>query len=218
VDVEQLVSLEPDLVIAGGNFFTPAEAIERLRSVGIPVLVVYAPTVAAVSSDIELLGAATGRAPEAAAMTERIEAEFAAVAEAVAGLDPPRVFYELDATGAIYGPADRSFLAEMIELAGGDPITTGSPDRYDISIERLIDADPEVILLADAPFGVTPEAVKARAGWSVMTAVETDQVRPIDDTMITRPGPRIFLGLQQLAAAIHPGAPVPSSSPIPAEP
>ena len=37
-------ALEADLVIAGGNFFNPPDAIAKLREVGVPVLVVYAPT------------------------------------------------------------------------------------------------------------------------------------------------------------------------------
>ena len=164
VDIEKIVSLEPDLVIAGGNFFTPAEAIEQLRSLDVPVVVVYAPSVETALDDIELIGQTVGRSDEAVAITDRIRTEFEAVEAAVAGEPRPRVFYELDATGAFYGPADESFLAEMIELAGAEPITTGSPDKYDIAVERLIEADPELILLADAPFGVTPEQVAARPG------------------------------------------------------
>jgi iron complex transport system substrate-binding protein len=151
-------------------------------------------------------------------MAQRMRDEFAAVAKAVADQPRPRVFYEIDATGAYYGPADRSFLAEMISLAGGEPITTGSPDKYDIAAERLISADPEVILLADAAYGVTSEAVAQRPGWSTLTAVRNGDIRPIEDTMITRPGPRLVQGLQLLASAIHPNAPVPSTSPIPPVP
>jgi iron complex transport system substrate-binding protein len=157
VDIEQVVALEPDVVFAGGNFFTPPEAIERMRELGLTVIVLYAPTVEAVFEDIELIGQASGRSAEADAIVERIRSEFDAVETAVAGLPRPRLFYELDATGAIYGPADDSFLAEMITLAGAEPITTGSPEKFDISIERLIEQDPEIILLADAPFGVTVE-------------------------------------------------------------
>lgn len=215
VDIEKVVALEPDLVFAGGNFFTPPEAIERMRELGFPVVVLYAATVDAVFEDIELIGQASGRSAEATEIVERMRAEFDAVAAAVAGLPRPRLFYELDATGAIYGPADDSFLAEMIELAGGDPITTGSPDKFDISVERLIEQDPELILLADAPFGVTAEQVAARPGWSEMTAVEEGQIRPIDDQTVTRPGPRLFLGLQLLASTIHPDAAIPSAAPIP---
>jgi iron complex transport system substrate-binding protein len=106
----------------------------------------------------------------------------------------------------------------MISLAGGDPITTGSPDKYDIPAERLLTADPQVILLGDAAYGVKPEDVAKRPGWSTMTAVKDGAIRPIDDTTITRPGPRLFSGLELLAAAIHPDLTIPSASPIPPVP
>ena len=218
VDIEKIVALAPDVVFAGGNYFTPPDSIAKLRSLGLTVVVLYAPSVAAVYKDIDLIGQASGRTVQATAMVDRIRSEFDNVKSAVAGLPTPRVFYELDATGAIYGPADKSFLAEMIELAGGIPITTGSPDKYDISVERLIEQDPQVILMADAPFGVTAEQVAARPGWKVMTAVKEDQIRPIDDQTVTRPGPRLFLGLALLARTIHPDAQIPSAQPIPAVP
>jgi iron complex transport system substrate-binding protein len=151
-------------------------------------------------------------------MVQRMRDEFAAVAKAVAAQPKPRVYYELDATGAYYGPADKSFLAEMITLAGGEPVTTGSADKYAIPAERLIAANPEVILLADAAYGVKPADVAKRPGFATMTAVKDGAIRPIDDTMITRPGPRLFLGLQLLASTIHPEVTIPVPSPIPPVP
>jgi len=218
VDIEQIVAAKADLVIAGGNYGTPPDAVQQLRGLGIPVLVVYAPDVETVFTDIELIGRAIGTPGAAAAIVERMRAEFAAVAAAVAGAPRPRVFYEIDATGAFYGPADQSFLAEMISLAGAEPVTTGSPDKYDIPAERLLEADPEVILLGDAAYGVTAADVAARPGWDTMTAVKTGAIRPIEDTMITRPGPRLFLGLQLLASTIHPDLTIPSTAPIPPVP
>lgn len=214
VDIEKIVALSPDVVFAGGNSFTDPEAITRLRSLGVPVVVLYAPTIDAVYKDIELTGQAAGRSEQAAAMVERMRAGFDGVKAAVAGLPAPRVFYELDATGAIYGPADNSFLAQMIEWAGAIPVTTGSTEKFDIPVERLIQEDPEVILLADAPYGVTAEQVAARPGWKVMTAVKRDAIRPIDDQTVSRPGPRLFLGLELLARTIHPDAAIPSAEPI----
>ena len=218
VDIEKIVAAKADLVIAGGNYGTPPDAVTKLRDLGIPVVVVYAPTVDGVFTDIELLGKAVGKTDEATAISDRMRSEFAAVAAAVAGRPKPRVYYEIDATGAFYGPADKSFLAEMISMAGGDPVTTGSPDKYDIPAERLLQQDPEVILLADAAYGVTPEDVAKRPGWSTMTAVRNNGIRPIDDTMITRPGPRLFQGLQLLASTIHPEVVINDSSPIPPVP
>ena len=203
VDVEQIVAKGTELVIAGGNDFNPDEAIAQLRGLDIPVLVVYAPDVRTMFTDIELIGRAVGRADEARTLADTLRDGFDKVAAATAGRERPRVFYEIDATGAIYGPADMTFLAEMIELAGAEPITTGSATKFEIPLERLIKADPEIILLADAQFGVTAEQVGARPGWSVMTAVKQRDIRPIDDTVTTRPGPRILDGLRTLTAAIQ---------------
>ena len=61
VDVEKIVSLEPDLVIAGGNSFNPPDKIAQLRQLGVPVIVLYAPDIDTVFSDIELTGAAVGQ-------------------------------------------------------------------------------------------------------------------------------------------------------------
>lgn len=214
VDVEQVVNLDPDLVVAGGLGFTPADAITQLRSLDIPVLVTYAPSVEGVYEDIELLGAATGTSETAMAITASMRAEIDAISGAVAAAGtPPRVFYEIgydDTTGAIYAPADDSFVAGMVTLAGGETITTGDPNTYEIALEKLIGRDPEVIVLGVNPFyEPTPAAVAARPGWNVMTAVKNDDVRTVRDIEITRPGPRLALGLRNLAGAIRPDVTLP---------
>lgn len=214
VDVEKIVGLETDLVIAGGNFFNDPAAIAQLRELGVPVLVTYAPDIATVLHDIELVGQAVGLADEARDLTAAMQADFDQVAAATADLPRPRVFYELDATTDIYTAADDSFIAEMIELAGGEPITTGSTTDFAISIEQLVAADPEVIVLGDAVYGVTAEAVAARPGWDVMTAVKDGQIRGVNDLVVTRPGPRLVEGLRELALAIHPEAAIPSPAPV----
>jgi iron complex transport system substrate-binding protein len=209
VDVEQIVGLHADLVLAGGNGYTPPDGIARLRSLGIPVLVIYAPSVDRVVADVELVGRAAGRATDAAALATSMHQDLDALSAAVRNLPKPRVFYEIDATKEIYGPADNSFLAGMIVLAGGDPITSGDPLQFQIPLERLIAADPTVIVLGDAAFGTTPATVTQRPGWSVMTAVRTDAIRVVDDKLITRPGPRLAAGLRSLILAIHPEAHLP---------
>jgi iron complex transport system substrate-binding protein len=211
VDVEKIVGLRADLVIAGGNTFTPPEAIQQLRSLNVPTVVVYAPSVAKVFDDVVLTGRAVGREAAARDLAASMRAQFDQIGAATRDAPKPRTWYEIDATGAFYGPADNSFLAEMIRLAGGDPITTGSPDKFDIPAERLIKADPEVILLGDAAYGVTSAQVAARPGWKTMTAVKKHAIRPIDDIVVTRPGPRIVDGLRALVTALHPEITVPAA-------
>jgi len=217
VDVEQVVSLEPDLVLAGGLGFTSADAITQLRGLDVPVIVLYAGSVDAVYEDIELIGSATGTSEAAATLTADMRTEIEAISSAVSGAaTKPRVLYEVgydDTTGAIYAPADASFVAEMVTLAGADTITTGDPNTYEISLETLISKDPEVIVLGTNPFyAPKPDAVAARPGWDAMTAVKKGDVRPVRDIEITRPGPRLPLGLRNLAAAIWPDATLPAAS------
>jgi iron complex transport system substrate-binding protein len=205
VDVEKIVSLQADLVLAAGDGFTSPDAITRLRSLGIPVLVVYAADVPGVLADIELIGTAIGERPAALDLTAAMRARIDQIATAAARTGgKPRTFYELDATNGIFGPADASFPVGVISLAGGDPITTGSTTVFQISLERLVAADPEVILLGDAVYGVTPEIVTARPGWGGMTAVRMKAIYPVDDIVVTRPGPRLADGILAVARAIHP--------------
>ena len=205
VIMEQVVALEPDLILAAGNFFTPPDDIARMRELGFPVVVVYAPDVPAVMADIELIGNAIGAPDEAAAITTQMNADFDAIAEAIATTEgTPRTFYEIGAEPEIYAPAPESFLADMVVLAGGEPITTGDVAAWSIPLEELLVADPEVIVLGDANYGVCPDAVAARPGWDGMTAVVEGAVHAVDDVPVTRPGPRLAQGLASLARAIHP--------------
>ena len=209
VDVEQVVAAEPDLVLAAGNGITPVAVLEQLDDLGLTVLVLYPQTLDEIYADIELVGEVLDEAAAAAAQVATMQEEIADVTDAIAeGADStPRVFYEVSVfEGQIYTAGEDSFLASMIELAGGDPIT-GDSLTTSIGQEDLVAADPEVILLGDAAYdpSVTPQAVAARPGWGEMSAVVNARVQPMpDDLVITRPGPRIAQGVLALARAFHP--------------
>jgi iron complex transport system substrate-binding protein len=213
---EVLVGLEPDLVIAGGNNFTAAADVSRMRELGMPVLVLYAPTFDGVIADIELVGRAIGAEDQASALVQDMRLREEEVTAAVAGLVRPRVFYEIGDQPELYGPAPDSFVADMVNLAGGEPITTSDPAVFAMPLERLVALDPEVIVLGDAQYGVCPAAVAARPGWDTLAAVEAGAIRPVYDTIVTRPGPRLAEGLAALALAIHPDADVepPADMPV----
>jgi iron complex transport system substrate-binding protein len=205
VTMEQVVDLQPDLVLAAGNFFTPPDDVARMRELGFPVVVVYAADVPAVLADIELVGSAIGAAPEAAALTAEMSGQLDEVAAAAAAAGgTPRTFYQIGSEPEIYAPAPGSFVADMVALAGGEPITTRDPAVFSIPLEELVVADPEVIVVGDANYGVCPADVAARPGWDGMTAVVNGDIRPVDDVPVTRPGPRLAQGLASLARAIHP--------------
>lgn len=209
VDREAVVELDPDLVLAAGNELTSSADIEALAELGYPVLVLYPASLEEVYADIALIGQAIGVDAAAAELEAGMRARVAAVGERVAGLAAPRTFYEVGVfEGSVYTAGSDSFLAALIELAGGEPIT-GDPVTTSIQLEDLVAADPELILLGDAAYdpSITAASVAERPGWSGMTAVADGAVLPMpEDLLITRPGPRIVDGLEALARAIHPEA------------
>ena len=209
VDVEAVVATEPDLVLAAGNELTPTAIIDQIADLGVPVLVLYPESLDEVSVNIEMVGIAVGRDGEAAALVGEMATRVEAVEEAVADLERPRTFYEVSVfEGTIYTAGERSFLASLIETAGGEPVT-GDALSTSIELEELVAADPELILLGDATYDptITPETVAQRQGWETMTAVDDGRVVVVsEDVVITRPGPRIVDGLEALARAIHPDA------------
>lgn len=217
VDVEAIVALEADLVVAGGTGLSQGPAVEQLRNAGVVVLVTYPTTVDEALDGIRTIGLAAGEAEAANTLVRSMAAQIEAIRAVTADAVRPRVFYEIDYGQAIFTPPADSIYGEMIRLAGGDPVS-GDPG-YAISIETLVAADPQVILLGDAAYGVTAEQVAARPGWADMAAVVEGRIHPVDDILITRPGPRLVQGLQELLGTIHPelldGLPLPSLDKLP---
>ncbi len=214
VDTEKVVAARPDLVLAAGNGLTPDSVIAQLTGLGLRVMTLYPADLAGVEDDIRLVGRALDRSGAAGAVAAQMERRIAAVRAAVAGLAQPRTFYEVSVyQGVIYTAGAGSFLASLIRIAGGDPVT-GDPSSTAIGLETLVAADPQLILLGDASYDpslrdreAALRTVRGRPGWEVMSAVRDGRVIPfLDDVVATRPGPRIVDGLEALARAIHPGA------------
>ena len=211
VDIELVVAAEPDLVLAAGNELTPSAAIEQIEELGIPVVVLYPETLDEVYADVALVGDALGADAAAAELVDDLRDRAGAVVDAVAGAERPRVLYEVfHAEGTTYTAGDGSFLASLLDLAGGEAVTGDAQGA--IATEDLVTADPEVILLGTASYDPSladPAAalatVGARPGWSGLAAVRGGAVIPyLDDIVTTRPGPRIVDGLEALARALHP--------------
>jgi iron complex transport system substrate-binding protein len=203
VDVEKIVALSPDLVVSGGAGLTQGDAVTKLRAAGIPVIVSYPTTVETAIDGIRLLGKATGLVDAATLLADAVQRKLGNLRNvAMQAAAKPRVFYEIDTTGGIFTPPVDSIYGELFTMANAQQI--GGNASYQISLEQLVAADPQVILLGDAAYGATADAVKKREGWGGMTAVKTGAILPIDDIVVTRPGPRIVDGLAALIRAIHP--------------
>lgn len=203
IDVEAIVGLDADLAIA--DTVNPPDDVAKLRELGIPVVVLDAKSIDGALRDIELIGDVIGAGGEARDLTASMQARLDQLSAATAGAAKPRTFYEIGAGDTIYTMPPDSIYAEMLKLAGADPITADA--TWVIPLEKLVEADPEVIVIGD---GVPVEDVAKRAGWEGMTAVKDGRVVAVHDTIVTRPGPRLVDGLAELIAAVHPEIALPS--------
>lgn len=202
VSIEKVVSLRPDLVVTVK--FSDG-TIERLAGVGLTVIVVDPQSLADVSRTAVLLGTAVGA--DGQGLASDLERRVDAVRQRTRGVARPRVFHEVDASDPsrpfTVGPG--SYIAELIDVAGGANVAASAASPYpQLSLEEVVRADPEVIVLADADYGVTAEHVAARPGWSAISAVKNGRVVPISDSLVSRPGPRVAEAAEAYARLLHP--------------
>ena len=206
-DLETIVSLAPDLVVAG-SINTP-ELVQSLEDVGLKVYYLANPIdLDGTFAAIQTIAALSGHVKEAdeliKVLDKRVDAVKAALKNTTAR---PVVFYELDATDPAkpYTPGPRTFYTSLIETAGGANIGAAlSGEWVQIGLEALLSMDPDLILLGDAMWGITPQSVAERPGWGALTAVKEGRVLPFDDNLIVRIGPRQVDGLEALARLFHP--------------
>jgi iron complex transport system substrate-binding protein len=204
VDTEKVVELNPDLILVANLHI--GEVVTALEELGLTVIVLSPPDVPAVLESIKLIGQITGKDEEAAALTTEMQERIDAVTQAVDGEYEPRVFWEISNDLWTAGPG--SFIDDLIMRAGGENISADAESPWvQFSNETIIDADPEVIFLADHPFGESIETVVARPGWSTISAVVNNRIIEVDDTdMFSRPGPRVVDALELVAKALHSNA------------
>jgi iron complex transport system substrate-binding protein len=158
--------------------------------------------------DIELVGQAAGVEEAASSLVAEMQETVAAVVSATAEADEkPLVFYELDGTDPSrpWTAGSGSWHDAFIEMVGATNLAGGQESSWvQLNAEEIVARDPDIIILGDAAWGVTPESVAERAGWDVISAVQNGRIYPIDDNLISRPGPRVADGIEQLARLIYP--------------
>ena len=201
-NIEAITSFDPDLVVV---FYDPGDLLTSLHALDIPTLMMgSANSLDDVWHQIEQLGIATGRQPEAAelvsSMQQRIEEILA---------DVPEVsftyYYELDQN--LYSATSATFIGQVLGLLGleniADPADEQGYGFPQLSPEYIIDADPDLIFLADTLCcGQSLETVAERPGWSVLSAVASEAVVELNDDIASRWGPRIVDLLEVAAAAV----------------
>lgn len=204
---EMILSLKPDLVLAGE--INTADQVKAIEDLGIPVFYLKNPTtLEGMYDNLQIVGRLAGHYEESVTLTTALQARVRAVDDQIgAAASKPTVFYELDGSEPAKpwtaGPG--TFIDLLISRAGGANIAANLNGAWaQLSLEDLLVQNPQIILLGDAAYGITPESVAQRAGWEGLQAVKNSQILTFDDDLVSRPGPRLVDGLEALAKLLHP--------------
>jgi len=207
VNIEKVVSLKPDLVLATGG--VQEAVVEELGRLGLTVIALNAKSIEDVFENIRLVGKAAGQLEAARELTTKLEQRTKAVTDKAKDLPDsqrPRVFYEIQYEPLMTaGPG--TFIDNLIHLAGGVNIASDAAAKYPVyNLETLIERNPEVIIisLGHGSIAASVEAVKSRKRWQIIDAVKNNRVYGINADLVSRPGPRIVDGIEEMARFIHP--------------
>ncbi len=202
--LETIVSLEPDVVFAIGA--TVPDYVDYLDEKGIPAIVLNPEDIDGIFYDIELVGKVTGRGAEAEALVAELEEHIDAIVATVADASTPSVFYGADVSDPSipWTAGNGTFIDAFITMVGGANIAAEVNGWATFSLEVLVHANPDIIVLGGALWGVSAEDVASHLIWQDLDAVKNGNIYAIDDTTLVRPGPRIANGLELLAGLIHP--------------
>jgi iron complex transport system substrate-binding protein len=204
-NVEKVVSLEADLVLDG---FGGGEVWKAgLREQGIPVFTLLAAGYEDAASDIRTVGRLTGAMVEAEAIAGDLEGVARSVQDQLEGRPDVTCFYEVGFEGGFFTVGPGSFIYDLLELAGCAPATSDANEPFpQWSVEALVEDDPAVYLASSDSVGGSAASIGDRPGFASLRAVEEGRVAVIDADLLDRPGPRLGLGLMELARALHPEA------------
>ena len=202
-NVEAIAEFAPDVVVLSDDINDIVKSLEALE---IPaILHPAAQSLDDTYTQIEQLGVATGNVPEAAEVVSSMQNEIEDLAGSVPGFQrPPTYYHELDQT--YFSVTSETFIGQVYSLVGLENVADGAKEggQYpQLSAEFILDADPDVIFLADTKCcGVTAERVARRPGWEQITAVETGAVVELDDDVASRWGPRVVDLLRTVVAEV----------------
>jgi len=205
-NLESLVALQPDLVIAPNDFLKP-DVIVKLEQLKIPVFILADQNVEGIFVHIQTLGRIVGRSSKADTIAMQLRQQVAVIQRRIQGSVPVRMLYVLNSQPLItVGPG--SFIDQLIRMAGGTNVAAKSATPYPrLSMEAVLQEDPEVLVFpVGKAEGISESEQQTWRQWTTMTAVKQGRLHQISADWLNRPGPRIARGLDALAEILHPNS------------
>ena len=205
-NLEQIVSLHPDLVLATrqGNRLETVEALTRL---GLAVYATDPKSVEEVIESARRLGAVLGVPERGEALAAGLHARLEQIRRRVSAQPARRVFFVVWPDPLI-SIGKNTFLADALRWAGAESVVETTQDWPRVSIEEVMRQQPEYLVLSSAHFeeaSRTVEELRERAGWRSLDALRERRVAVVSDA-VNRPSPRLVDVIEQLARRLHPEA------------
>lgn len=203
VSAERVASLTPDLVLATAEGGNRKGAVSALEASGLPVLVVPGGSLDEVLAGIELVGRRLGREAEGRRLMRALEERREAVRRSVASRPRPRAVLLVwpDPPSAAGGG---TFLDDVLTEAGAQNLLSSRRGWPVVSAEWLATAPIEVAVIPDSPVNRPVFERAFAAGALSRGSIAAARVIRVDESALTRPGPRVFDALEQLARELSP--------------
>lgn len=200
-DIEKIISLEPDVVIASTHFSEESE--QQLKDLGINVIMLYEEMdMDGVYGMINTLSDVVNKKEAGQAIVTEMQASVDETLAAVAGLESKSVYYVVGfGEYGDYTAGGTTFLGQLLTMAGGSNVAEEVTD-WSYTLESLVEADPEIIIIADD----MKESFETAETYKDLTAVKNGNVFGVDKNTLERQGYRNAEGLRTLAEIIHPEA------------
>jgi iron complex transport system substrate-binding protein len=192
VDLEAVLALRPELVVAWGSG-SPPGLLQRLRLLGISVFVSEPRVMDDIAASLERLGRLTGHETVAMHAVQRFEDRLQKLRERYAGRPPVRVFYQVWQQPLLTINGDH-LVSDVIRLCGGVNVFGDLPELApQVSVESVLQRDPQVIIAGgDAPD--TRSLSDWWRRWRGISAVQGGHLYTIPEELLERHTPRILDG------------------------
>jgi iron complex transport system substrate-binding protein len=214
-DLEQIVLLHPDLVLAT-RAINRADTVTALDRLGVNVYTTDPRTVEEVIASTRRLGKVLGAEARGDALAASLEQRLAELSRKLAGHTPRRVFFVVW-TDPIISTGPHTFIADALRHAGAESVVSISQDWPQINIEEVLRQNPDYLVFS----GTHPEDpqstindLRKRPGWSSLEAVRAGHFAVVSDAL-SRPAPRIVDAIEDLARQLHPDLFPPEPAPAP---
>lgn len=204
-NIESIVALRPQLILV--STASQLEAFtKQLDERGIAFYVTDPRDLEGVFRSIGALGDLLGERERAAQVVQNLRARAATVEERVKASKPLSVFYQVSAE-PLYTAGRESFITDLIRRAGGQSVTAdveGAWPRY--SDEAALASRPEAIIMPTGDSMGAAANADIAASLRKSPAAQNHRIIRINGDYLSRPGPRLVEGLEQMAHALHPEA------------